>query len=109
MKVQFSHLSARIPWGTLVETLTASVTRSVALLIKGYRYAISPLLGPHCRFHPSCSAYALAAIESHGIARGGLLALRRVGKCHPWHPGGFDPVPEASNDEGLGIVADRGH
>ena len=64
-----------------------------SLLIKGYRYAISPILGPHCRFHPSCSAYALEALEVHGTWRGGFLALRRLMRCHPWHPGGHDPVP----------------
>ena len=64
-----------------------------SLLIKGYRYVISPILGPHCRFHPSCSAYALEALEVHGTWRGGFLALRRLMRCHPWHPGGHDPVP----------------
>jgi hypothetical protein len=58
-----------------------------------YRYALSPLLGPRCRFHPSCSAYALEAIDEHGALRGASLALRRLGRCHPWHPGGYDPVP----------------
>lgn len=62
-------------------------------LIRGYSYAISPLLGPHCRFHPTCSAYAVEAIERHGALRGGLLALRRISRCHPFHPGGMDPVP----------------
>lgn len=63
------------------------------LLIRGYRYFLSPLLGRHCRFEPSCSAYALEALERHGVARGGWLALRRITRCHPYHPGGFDPVP----------------
>ncbi|MFL6624092.1 MAG: membrane protein insertion efficiency factor YidD [Sulfurifustaceae bacterium] len=62
-------------------------------VIKGYRYAISPLTGPRCRFHPTCSAYALEAIERHGAWRGGRLALLRIARCHPFHPGGFDPVP----------------
>ena len=94
--------------GALAGTLTGTLTSAVALLLKGYRYAISPLFGQHCRFHPSCSAYALEAIESHGLARGGLLTLRRLGNCHPWHPGGFDPVPHRDDDESPGIAAGGG-
>jgi putative membrane protein insertion efficiency factor len=63
------------------------------LLLRGYQYAISPLLGANCRFYPSCSDYALDAIERHGVVKGTWLALRRVARCHPYHPGGFDPVP----------------
>jgi putative membrane protein insertion efficiency factor len=63
-------------------------------LIRLYQLAISPLLGPRCRFYPSCSQYALEAIEAHGALRGLWFALRRIGRCHPWHPGGFDPVPQ---------------
>ncbi|XQE67190.1 membrane protein insertion efficiency factor YidD [Pseudomonas sp. P3C3] len=62
-------------------------------LVRLYQYLISPLLGPCCRFHPSCSHYAIEAIERHGALRGGWLAVRRLGRCHPWHPGGYDPVP----------------
>jgi putative membrane protein insertion efficiency factor len=54
---------------------------------------LSTRMPPRCRFHPSCSAYALGALETHGAARGSWLAVRRVSRCHPWHPGGFDPVP----------------
>ena len=61
--------------------------------IKVYQYLISPLLGPHCRFYPSCSQYAVEAIERHGILHGGYLAARRLSRCHPWHAGGIDPVP----------------
>lgn len=64
-------------------------------LIRVYRYCVSPLLGQHCRFHPTCSCYAQAALARHGVLRGGWLTLRRLGRCHPWHPGGFDPVPDA--------------
>ena len=62
-------------------------------LIRVYRYAVSPLLGPHCRFYPSCSCYAETALARHGAWRGGRLALKRLLRCHPWHPGGIDPVP----------------
>ncbi len=64
------------------------------LLIQAYRYLLSPLLGPHCRYHPSCSSYAQVALERHGVLRGGSLAVKRLCRCHPWHEGGFDPVPE---------------
>jgi len=66
-------------------------------LLKGmillYRWTISPLLGPTCRFSPSCSAYALAALQKYGILKGIRLTVLRVTKCHPWHPGGVDPLP----------------
>ncbi len=64
-------------------------------LIRAYQLIVSPWLGPRCRFHPSCSHYALEAIDRHGAWRGGGLALRRLGRCHPFNPGGFDPVPAA--------------
>lgn len=64
------------------------------VLIRGYQYLISPLLGNHCRFYPSCSCYAHSAIERYGVLRGGWLSLRRLSRCHPWSPGGLDPVPE---------------
>jgi hypothetical protein len=62
-------------------------------LIRVYQYGISPMLGRSCRFSPSCSDYAVEALQRHGAIRGVWLALRRVGRCHPWHPGGYDPVP----------------
>ncbi|WP_230191109.1 membrane protein insertion efficiency factor YidD [Paenibacillus sp. CECT 9249] len=62
-------------------------------LIHFYRKCISPLKPPTCRFYPTCSAYALEAIELHGAAKGSYLAVKRICKCHPFHPGGFDPVP----------------
>lgn len=63
-------------------------------LINIYRYAISPFLGNNCRFHPTCSAYAHEAVARHGAWRGAWLAMRRVSRCHPWHEGGLDPVPD---------------
>lgn len=65
-------------------------------LVRAYSYVISPLLGPNCRFHPTCSAYAVEAIDQHGAVKGGFMALRRILKCHPWHKGPLvDPVSAA--------------
>lgn len=64
------------------------------LLIRGYQYFISPLLGPRCRFYPSCSCYAMQAVDRFGLVRGAMLSILRLGKCGPFHPGGYDPVPE---------------
>lgn len=73
--------------------MNAAIAFLLAAAIKVYRYLVSPLLGPNCRFAPSCSAYALEAIERHGPWAGTWIALRRIGRCHPWNPGGYDPVP----------------
>ena len=62
-------------------------------LLRAYQYAISPLLGRNCRYFPTCSEYAAEAVQKYGAARGGWLGLKRVCRCHPWHPGGYDPVP----------------
>ena len=68
--------------------------KTVALaVIRAYRYVLSPWWGRQCRFTPTCSEFALEAIERHGIFKGGSMSLRRIGCCHPWHAGGFDPVP----------------
>ena len=65
---------------------------AAALVVRAYQVAVSPLLGPTCRFAPSCSQYARQALRRHGMTRGSWMALRRVLRCHPWHPGGWDPV-----------------
>ncbi|MEA5497221.1 MAG: membrane protein insertion efficiency factor YidD [Limnoraphis robusta] len=62
-------------------------------LIRGYKMFISPLLPPSCRYHPTCSVYAMQAVERFGVMQGGWLAIRRILRCHPFHPGGYDPVP----------------
>ena len=69
------------------------IARSLRLAVRGYRLLISPLLGPSCRFFPSCSEYAEEALQRHGALHGSWLAARRLCRCGPWHPGGADPVP----------------
>jgi len=67
--------------------------RVLVLLVRGYQVAISPILPASCRYYPSCSAYAVEALERHGARRGTWLAVRRIARCHPFKPGGYDPVP----------------
>ncbi|MDQ1627876.1 MAG: uncharacterized protein QOI54_1620 [Actinomycetota bacterium] len=69
------------------------IGRLLVLPIRVYQLLVSPLLGPRCRFYPSCSAYAVEALTRHGGGRGTYLAVRRLLRCHPWNPGGVDPVP----------------
>ncbi|MGB5834645.1 MAG: membrane protein insertion efficiency factor YidD [Thiohalocapsa sp.] len=71
--------------------------RLAQLFIRAYQLLLSPFLGSQCRFYPSCSQYAIDAIGRFGVLRGGFMALRRLSRCHPWHPGGIDPVPESRN------------
>lgn len=70
-----------------------AAARLLLLLVEAYRVTLSPLLGGFCRYEPSCSRYAEEALVRHGALRGGRLALLRLLRCHPFHPGGFDPVP----------------
>ncbi len=78
----------------------ADLPRQILMgLVRGYRLLLSPWLGSHCRFAPTCSAYALEALQRHGAGTGSLLAARRLVRCHPWCQGGVDPVPE--RPEGL--------
>lgn len=69
------------------------IQRLVLGLIRFYQKSISPLLGSNCRFHPTCSTYMATAIQRYGLGRGGWMGLKRIARCHPWNPGGFDPVP----------------
>jgi len=78
--------------------LLALPRRAVVLLLRGYRAVISPLYGPTCRFYPSCSEYALIAVDKHGVLRGGRLAAWRLLRCNPWNPGGVDLVPSVGGD-----------
>lgn len=71
-------------------------------LIRAYRYLLSPWLGSHCRFYPSCSSYALTAVERFGVVRGCALSLKRLFRCHPWSPGGVDQVPDKQSGHGHG-------
>jgi putative membrane protein insertion efficiency factor len=73
------------------------IARLLVSLLRGYKRWLSPLLGPRCRFTPTCSEYAMLAIERFGVVKGGWLAGRRVLRCHPLHPGGHDPVPPPTN------------
>ena len=74
-------------------TATTVPARALLALVRGYRLVISPLIGPRCRYLPTCSEYALEALEVHGALRGGWLTLRRIGRCHPFGGSGLDPVP----------------
>lgn len=71
--------------------------RVLIFLIKSYRYVLSPFIGQHCRFEPTCSCYGIEAVERHGALYGSWLTIKRIARCHPWCEGGYDPVPEASS------------
>lgn len=75
------------------------VASAVVALLRLYKLLVSPFLPPACRFEPTCSVYAVEAVEKHGVVRGIVLAARRLGRCHPFHPGGFDPVPAITKVE----------
>ncbi len=77
--------------------MSAFVTALLVKIVRGYQILLSPMLGQRCRFYPSCSHYALEALRTHGAARGSLLTVRRLCKCHPFNEGGVDPVPPAQH------------
>ena len=81
--------------------------RLLLWLVRVYQIAISPFLGQNCRFYPTCSNYAIEAITKHGSLKGGMLAARRLCRCHPWHAGGFDPVPDTAQHDDSGHHARR--
>ena len=85
--------------------LERALRRAAIAFVRGYQLIVRPWLGPRCRFHPGCSSYAILALERHGFVRGSWLAMRRVLRCHPFHPGGHDPVPEAVANPALGPAA----
>ena len=78
------------------------MTSLLSWLLRAYQVTLSPLMGPRCRFYPSCSNYAIEALRVHGAGRGSWLAARRICRCHPWHPGGVDPVPPQSSTTACG-------
>jgi putative membrane protein insertion efficiency factor len=69
------------------------MTRILLIVIKAYQYLISPMLGPSCRYTPTCSEYSAQAVKKYGAIKGLWLSIKRVGRCHPWHDGGYDPLP----------------
>ena len=77
----------------VIVVVAAMMRTLLILLVRGYQVSLGPLLPAACRYYPSCSAYAIEALDRHGAWRGGWLALRRIGRCHPFRPGGYDPVP----------------
>jgi putative membrane protein insertion efficiency factor len=89
--------------------LKALPVQMLLWLLRGYQIAISPMFGPRCRFYPTCSNYAMDAIREHGALKGAMLAAVRLAKCHPWHPGGFDPVEKKAGRQDTPPACECGH
>jgi len=83
---------------TWIKPIKQIPAQAAILMVRLYQKLISPWLGQRCRFHPSCSNYCIDALNQHGMVHGLWLGLRRICKCHPFHPGGFDPVPDANKN-----------
>lgn len=75
----------------LAKAVAALPAEGLILAVRAYQLLVSPWLGPACRYHPSCSHYMIAAVRKHGLIRGGWRGVLRIARCHPWHPGGYDP------------------
>jgi putative membrane protein insertion efficiency factor len=100
-RIQSAAEGSRLPFRRTAEGSPASLcqnyaARAFVFILRGYKRLISPLLPSACRFYPTCSVYMLEAVEAHGAAKGFWLGLKRVGRCHPFRAGGFDPVPSNS-------------
>ena len=80
--------------------MTTAPATALKLCVHAYRYTLRGVIGAHCRFYPSCSDYALEALDDHGALRGAGLAAKRILRCHPWNPGGYDPVPPRAAPKG---------
>lgn len=93
MAAPHSSEQTESPQQRMLTTQPSLLARLLMLVVKFYRYFISPMMAPRCRFNPTCSRYALDAIQIHGAFKGSWLALKRIAKCHPLHAGGDDPVP----------------
>jgi putative membrane protein insertion efficiency factor len=78
----------------LSRTIKLAINAPFIFLLRVYQYGISPILGPRCRFEPSCSQYALEALKTYALPKALFLSAKRILRCHPWHPGGYDPLPE---------------
>lgn len=91
-----------MPSGTISNSVAEHARRLPILaavgVVRAWQLCMSPVIGPTCRFHPTCSHYAIEALRSHGLLRGGWLTIRRIARCHPWHPGGLDPVPPTADE-----------
>lgn len=75
-------------------TVSLAMRKILILPIQAYQYLISPLLPSSCRYSPTCSQFAIEALQKHGVFKGSWMAIKRIGRCHPWHEGGYDPVPD---------------